>query len=128
VRPDPDRACSGQPITNAEKYSQPDQPIEVTAAGEADQVVVTVMDRGRGVALEEAELIFTPFYRSSTKEGIPGMGIGLAVCKRLMQAQGGTISILPREGGGSSFLIRLAAAPAVLSDQSREKPSLLASM
>jgi two-component system, sensor histidine kinase and response regulator len=114
-------------ITNAEKYSHPDLPIEVTAACESEQVVVSVMDRGKGVPPEEADMIFTPFYRSSNKEGIPGMGIGLAVCKRLMQAQGGAIRVEHREGGGSNFVISLPAAQAAQAHSSKEQHSILAS-
>jgi two-component system, sensor histidine kinase and response regulator len=114
-------------ITNGEKYSHPDLPIEVMAVCEDEQVVVSVMDRGKGVPPEEADMIFNPFYRSGNKEGIPGMGIGLAVCKRLMQAQGGTIRVQQREGGGSSFVISLPAATAARTVRSTEQHSILAS-
>jgi signal transduction histidine kinase len=97
-------------MNNAEKYSDQDQPIEVVLAAEGNDVSVSVLDRGRGVSPDEAEKIFEPFYRSdSVADNAPGVGIGLAVCKRLIEIQGGSIAAAPREGGGSQFTFRLTS-------------------
>lgn len=88
-------------LQNAEKYSPPDQPIEIFAAMDGPFVRVTVADRGPGIDEEERPLVFEAFYRSHTsKARVPGAGLGLSVCKRIVEAQGGRIWVAPREGGG----------------------------
>jgi two-component system sensor histidine kinase KdpD len=97
-------------LSNAEKYSPPDTPIEIVTERGADGVVVSVLDRGRGIPEEEREEIFTAFYRASgVAPGAPGIGVGLTVCKRLVEAHGGEIGIAAREGGGTIFSFRLPA-------------------
>jgi two-component system, OmpR family, sensor histidine kinase KdpD len=91
-------------LSNADKYSPPDEAIEVCAELERGFLRVQVLDRGAGITADEAEQLFTPFYRADrTKKMAPGMGIGLAVCKRLVEAHGCSIWAKPREGGGSEF-------------------------
>ena len=91
-------------ISNAEKYSRAPDPIEVVGSSTDTEVQVRVLDRGPGVAEEDVERIFTPFYRSPrTSATAQGVGIGLAVCKRLIEAQGGRLWARAREGGGSEF-------------------------
>jgi signal transduction histidine kinase len=98
-------------LENAEKYSPRQEAINVELERDGDEVVVRVLDRGVGVTEEEAEHIFEPFYRSPrVAGGSSGMGIGLSVCKRLVEEQGGRIWALPRPGGGSEFGFSLPAA------------------
>ena len=105
----------GNLLANAEKYSPPGQPVHVSAEVNRRSVVVSVRDRGPGVPPEEADRIFAPFYRSENASGVKGMGIGLAVCKRLLEAYGGNVWLAPHEGGGSdfSFSLPLASEPLV---------------
>lgn len=94
----------GNLLSNAEKYSPPGAPIEVTARAGEGEVQVRVLDRGAGISDEEIENIFRPFYRSArTAASAQGAGLGLAVCKRLIEAQGGRIWARRREGGGTEF-------------------------
>ncbi len=90
-------------LSNAEKYSPPEEPIsiKVTVDIRSKAVMVRVRDRGPGVPPDEIGLIFDSFYRSSTTSGkAPGKGLGLTVCKRLVEAQGGKIWARHRRQGG----------------------------
>ncbi len=91
-------------ISNAEKYSPDDAPITVEIEQDANEVRVRVLDRGIGIAERDAASLFEPFYRSPALKDHPaGLGIGLTVCKRLVEAQGGRVWAQPRPGGGSEF-------------------------
>ncbi len=102
-------------LGNAEKYSPPDEPIEVRAVLVNGEVIVSVLDRGPGIDPAEADMIFQPFYRSEgTSREVAGAGIGLAVCKLLVQAQSGRIWVNQRESGGSIFSFALPAEADVM--------------
>ena len=96
-------------LSNAEKYSPPSDPIEIVAAREGDMVTVRVLDRGNGIDVDETSRLFEPFYRSPSTTDISGVGIGLTVCKRLIESHGGEIWARPREGGGAEFGFSLPA-------------------
>lgn len=101
----------GNLVSNADKYSTSDATIQVKAWRDEDNVRVAVLDRGSGVIPDEVAELFSPFYRAGrTMSVAPGMGIGLAVCKRIMEAQGGEIWAKPREGGGAEFGFSLRVA------------------
>ena len=113
-------AVSGEPsyiehvvrnlVTNAVKYSPSDAPIEVVLSAHPDGASVTVLDRGFGVGSGEASRIFERFYRSErTAKLASGAGLGLAVCKRLVEAMQGEVWAKPREGGGLEVGFRLPA-------------------
>jgi two-component system sensor histidine kinase KdpD len=99
-------------IDNAAKYSPPHARIEISVDREHDWILVHVADRGPGVPAGEAERIFAPFYRPAgtlpDRQG-GGAGLGLAIARGLAEAQGGSVSHAPREGGGSVFTLRLPA-------------------
>lgn len=91
-------------ISNAHKYSPKGAPIEITVEAVGGEMIVDVLDRGTGITPEESERIFEPFYRSPRLAGgTPGIGVGLAVCKRLIEAQHGRLWARPRQGGGSDL-------------------------
>ena len=88
-------------ISNADKYSDPGLPIDIEVRQEGEEVVVRVLDRGPGVGPEEIDLIFESFYRSQkTARQAGGKGLGLTVCKRLVEAMRGRIWAEARPGGG----------------------------
>jgi PAS domain S-box-containing protein len=97
-------------LSNARKYSPPDQPIDVACERDGDDAAITVSDRGVGLDPSETESIFEPFYRSARTMSTSGMGIGLSVCRRLIEANGGTLSAAPRAGGGAVFTVGLPIA------------------
>jgi PAS domain S-box-containing protein len=92
-------------VSNALKYSPQGTPIEVLLIhNEQDDPELHVLDRGIGIAREDSERIFEAFYRAASGiANAEGMGLGLAVCRRVVAALGGSIRVEPRAGGGSDF-------------------------
>lgn len=89
-------------LDNAAKYSDTTEPILIAASAGDDHVLLTVSDRGVGVDESELEKIFEAFYRaeSARTRYVEGTGIGLALCKGIADAHGGSITATRREGGG----------------------------
>jgi signal transduction histidine kinase len=97
-------------IGNAEKYSPSDEQIHVRARRRGPEVIISILDRGPGIDQAESEIVFQAFYRSNkTSAKVGGAGIGLAVCKLLVQAQSGQIWTTRRRGGGTAFSFTLPA-------------------
>lgn len=91
-------------LGNAAKYAGAGGPIRVEVRPTSDEVVVTVLDRGPGLAAGESDRVFDLYYRSAETAGqAAGAGIGLFVCARLIGAMGGRIWGRPRLGGGAEF-------------------------
>ena len=95
-------------IDNAVKYSLPDsKPIRVTVETGEHRAAVRVSDDGVGIPREDADRIFEPFFRvdrSRSKES-GGYGLGLSICKRVMEAHGGRIAFESGSGRGASFVL-----------------------
>ena len=95
-------------LTNATKFSEPGTPIEISSDVSEDHVVLAVRDHGAGIPEAEHDRIFERFYRvASTAQTTSGTGIGLAIVKQFVEAQGGTVSVHSPEGGGAEFRLRL---------------------
>ncbi len=91
-------------LSNAEKYTPIESPISVEVRRDEHEVTVTVADRGPGIPADQIEHLFEPFYRApGARRRAAGLGIGLAVCKRLVEAQGGQIWARNRPDGGAEF-------------------------
>jgi two-component system sensor histidine kinase KdpD len=95
-------------VDNALKYSPPDTPVELLVRRVSSGVRLAVRDRGSGVAPAWRERIFHVFQRGQDKPGMAdaartGSGVGLAVCKAIAEAHGGTLALRGRTRGGSSF-------------------------
>lgn len=95
-------------LANAIKYRRSDVApcIRISAQREPQQWAVSVQDNGIGIGPEHRELVFAPFKRLHGKE-IPGTGIGLAVCRRAIEAHGGEIWVDSTVGEGSTFSFTL---------------------
>lgn len=101
-------------IENALRYTPQESPIEVRAWVNGSDMLVSVADRGPGVPVDDLERIFDKFYRVSETPRrvaqIIGSGLGLAVCRGLVEAHGGKIWAENREGGGAIFQFTLPLA------------------
>ncbi len=90
-------------LDNAIKYTPEDAPIDVSAEIEGDTLAVELADRGPGIPQGDEERIFEKFVRGSGG----GIGLGLAICRAIINAHGGRIWALNRQGGGSVFRFTL---------------------
>jgi signal transduction histidine kinase/integral membrane sensor domain MASE1 len=100
-------------VGNAVKYVVPGQVprVEVTAREVGDQVEVTVADEGIGIPAAERDLIFEAFHRAHVEQAYDGHGIGLSVCKQIVERHGGRISARPPRGeSGTRIVFTLPAA------------------
>ncbi len=98
-------------LTNAEKYSPPEAPIEVEVSADEEAVYCSVHDQGVGIPANELSQVFQPFIRATTAKGTPGTGIGLHLARKLARLQGGDVTVETQEGQGSTFTLRLPRAP-----------------
>ncbi|MBI2830474.1 MAG: PAS domain S-box protein, partial [Chloroflexi bacterium] len=98
-------------LDNAAKYSPDNTAIRVFVKRDSDHLLIGVRDQGKGIPAGEQDKLFQPFERllenSTTK---PGLGLGLLVCRRLVEAQGGKIWVESESGKGSTFWFTLPLA------------------
>lgn len=95
-------------IENAIKYSGEEVSVAISAEATADGVIISIADNGYGIPAADQNKIFNRFYRGkASATDIPGMGLGLAYVKLLVDAHGGDILVESAEGVGSNFKIRL---------------------
>jgi len=96
-------------LENAVKYSPDGGYIRVTAKTDTDNLVIGVSDQGIGISPEDQARLFAPFQRlgNSRVEGVKGVGLGLLVCRRLVEAHGGRIWVESELGKGSTFFFTL---------------------
>lgn len=90
-------------IANAAKYAGTRERVSVGATRVGDHVIVAVEDHGPGVPADERDTIFQLFKRGSAAKGVAGSGIGLFVCRRLVELMGGTITVRTAATGGAVF-------------------------
>jgi signal transduction histidine kinase len=99
-------------ISNGIKYTSDDGFVEVRVDVEGTDARLQVVDDGPGVEAEEAVRVFERFYRSSSARasGVQGAGLGLWICRMIVQAHGGAIAFESEVGAGSVATVRLPAA------------------
>jgi two-component system sensor histidine kinase KdpD len=100
-------------LENAAKYTPRGSVITVSAAAKPDTMEVTVFDQGPGLPRGQEQTVFEKFVRGQKESGVPGVGLGLAICKAIVEAHGGEISAANHPGGGAqfTFTLPLTAAP-----------------
>lgn len=98
-------------IDNALKYSPLESSIEIRVRALPSQMQVQVMDRGMGIPSQDLARVFDKFYRVQRPDMVSGTGMGLAICKGIVEAHGGTITAENRLGGGTliTFTLPLTA-------------------
>jgi two-component system sensor histidine kinase KdpD len=94
-------------LENAIKYTPPHSPIELSATGARDIVTVTLADRGPGIPSGDEQRIFDKFYRARSGNGSGGVGLGLTICRGIVEAHGGRLWVENRPGGGAAFRFTL---------------------
>jgi two-component system sensor histidine kinase KdpD len=107
-------------LDNAVEYTPVDGALDITARGTEASLVLEIGDRGPGIAAGKEEQIFQKFFRSHPSGGRRGIGLGLAICRGIVEAHGGTITASNRSdaGGGRGAVFRIelpvAGAPKVV--------------
>ncbi len=101
-------------LSNAFKYSPADPPVAISVTIDANQVVIDVHNEGEGIAPADQPYVFDRFYRTRTglRQEVGGVGLGLFICKRLVEAMGSQIELESGPGAGCTFSFRLPIAQA----------------
>jgi two-component system sensor histidine kinase KdpD len=99
-------------LDNAVKYSPPGTPIVISGEVSDRFLVTSVADRGPGIDSFDQALIFDKFYRGRDQRyRVQGTGMGLAICKAIVEAHGGTMGVTSQVGSGSVFYFSLPLSP-----------------
>lgn len=100
-------------VDNAVKFSLPDSdPVEVTLSQTEEGIQIVVEDDGPGIPKDQLEKVFEPFVKLNPARGHRvGYGLGLNLCQRIVQAQGGSIEIQPGETRGTRVMVTLSNTP-----------------
>ena len=98
-------------LGNAIKYAKSGGSVLIETrllrGGDLCFVEISVTDDGPGVACADRDRIFEPYVRGPRRREASGLGLGLAICKRIVEAHGGSISVTDPSGGGSRFAFTL---------------------
>lgn len=114
-------------LTNALKYNESEKPIiKITMTSVEDKFLFCIKDNGIGIPQEQQARVFKMFQRLHTDKEFSGTGIGLAICKRIVENHYGTMSVLSNLGEGSKFYFTISktlehkeSKPALIETQSK---------
>ena len=103
----------GNLLNNSMKYSPDGGRISIKVLNDGENVTVSISDQGVGLTLDQAKLVFDPFYRTdnSVTREFPGIGLGLAVCKKIVEIYKGSIWCEPGIDLGTVFYVTLPVNP-----------------
>ena len=109
-------------LENAVKYTQPETPIEISATTDQNELVVTVSDQGHGIPAGEEERIFEKFHRVASEGNQGGAGLGLTICRAIVEAHGGRMwaDNLPTGGAAFHFAFPLNEPPMIEQEEIAE--------
>jgi two-component system, OmpR family, sensor histidine kinase KdpD len=94
-------------LENASKYTPPGSTVELSAEVVADRLSVSVSDNGPGLTVGREEAVFQKFTRGERESATPGVGLGLAICRAIVESHQGKIVATHRPGGGARFTFTL---------------------
>jgi PAS domain S-box-containing protein len=118
-------------LSNAIKFSEPGQPVELSASISSGAISFAVRDHGRGIAPDDHQRIFEKFHQidSSLTRNVGGTGLGLAICKALVEEHGGRVWVESALGQGATFAFTLplatSDAPVAISRTEIDQPTIL---
>jgi len=118
-------------LENAVKYTAPGSTVTITAAEQGRDLLVTVADNGPGLPAGREEALFEKFARGQKESNTPGVGLGLAICRAIVEAHEGRIWVVAADpghdkpGASFSFTLPLGSPPAMPDQEEGESPEAL---
>lgn len=111
-------------LDNACKFSEPDAMVTLSLRADARKIRITVEDAGCGIAPEDLPRVFEPFFQSphQGRAGRGGVGLGLAIARRIVAAMGGAIEAESEPGRGSRFTVWLNCCPPEVAEENKDAP------
>jgi signal transduction histidine kinase len=99
-------------VSNASKYSPDGSTIKLSISSDENCSIIEVTDQGIGISVADQEKLFTPFFRSENAETrkVPGTGLGLVICKQIVELHGGIMTINSSRGRGTIVRVELPVA------------------
>jgi two-component system sensor histidine kinase KdpD len=109
-------------LENAVKYTPPGTPIEIIAVNAQNELLVTVADHGHGIPAGEEQRIFEKFHRVANEGSQGGAGLGLTICRSIVEAHGGRIwaDNLPSGGAAFHFALPLSEPPLIEQEEAMQ--------
>jgi len=111
-------------LENAGKYTPAQTPVEILVRAMDDELLVSVRDHGPGVVKGQEDLIFEKFTRGHSESATPGVGLGLAICRAIVEAHRGRIWVEPTTPRGATFTFSLPLGTPPVVDLSDDGPPI----
>jgi signal transduction histidine kinase len=110
-------------VANALKHNPPGLSLTLEATQENQHIHCIVADNGTGISPEQCDKLFDPYFRGSQKPKSVGLGLGLYLCRQVIEAHGGTIGVASQVGEGTTFWFTLPIADAEVSTMAANRTS-----